>query len=361
MTLLLEPGDVRVRGGLSDAGTSLARAAERIAYVGTSVTAQREGYRPRLHTALVDHFGHAHDAVNAGIGGVGSPTCNFLMEDLALAHAPALCFIETATGDMNGFVEADDVTASVDGMLHKLHRRGCPACLLHLYRRGEANAWDHPIVRRYEAVADAYAVPSIHVGAAIERGIGNGRLVQDAYVRDVVHLTPSGAALTADLIVHGLRMLMDAAHPPSAPVPPAPVGESYRHTRIAWAPALAGSDPGCQTPRFRLTYAYLDLGESHLATFQSEDADIKGLLIVAGAGADRVGLSAAGDLAVLDLDPWRTDYQRLSSVILPRAIAARTMITLQPRPALRLIGLLLRHADAEGCAGPHRDILTVRS
>src|SRR6266516_2318846 len=92
--------DIEPRRGLGNAATMLSRRIGRIAYLGNSVTAQREGFRPLLHERLTAHFGQPHRLINAGLGGVGSLASLFTMEDLVLRFAPDLCFIECTTGDM---------------------------------------------------------------------------------------------------------------------------------------------------------------------------------------------------------------------------------------------------------------------
>jgi hypothetical protein len=67
--------------GLRDTAAQLAAGPVVIAYLGNSVTAQKDGYRPYLHKGLVKRFGHEHKAVNAGFGGVGSIGSVCTMDD----------------------------------------------------------------------------------------------------------------------------------------------------------------------------------------------------------------------------------------------------------------------------------------
>lgn len=80
------------RGLLGEMGATAAGAAPPIAYLGSSVTVQRrDGYRTRLHAALCERSGRPHRPVFAEVGGVGSISGLFLLDDLVLRHRPGLC------------------------------------------------------------------------------------------------------------------------------------------------------------------------------------------------------------------------------------------------------------------------------
>ncbi|MGK7892501.1 MAG: hypothetical protein AB4372_02315, partial [Xenococcus sp. (in: cyanobacteria)] len=53
----------------------------KIAYLGSSVTLQKEGYRSFLHQLLCDRSKKTHKQINASIGDTGSITAVFTMEE----------------------------------------------------------------------------------------------------------------------------------------------------------------------------------------------------------------------------------------------------------------------------------------
>ena len=93
--------------GLRNVAERLAAGPASIAYLGNSVTVQKDGYRPHLHAGLIRRFGRAHRQINAGFGAVGSLGSVCTMDDLVIRHRPALCFVECMTGDMGVGLHAD--------------------------------------------------------------------------------------------------------------------------------------------------------------------------------------------------------------------------------------------------------------
>jgi hypothetical protein len=197
------------RRGLADLRAALTSPDAAIAYLGMSVTAQRDGFRPQLHQRLEAAFGARHVAVNAGIGAVQSVACAFLMDDLVLPRAPQLCFVECTTGDFDGKSRHADIGPSVEWIVRKLHDHGCEVCILHLFRTDREMSWSDPVIAEYERVADHYGVSSISVGRRIACDLASGCATLDAWYRDVVHTTTAGAQRIADIVIEGLQVLTE--------------------------------------------------------------------------------------------------------------------------------------------------------
>ena len=122
-------------GGLLGAAERLAQRPATIAYLGNSITRQRDGYRPHLHGLLIERFGQPHRAINAGFGGVGSVASACTMDDMVVRHGPLLCFIETLTGDM-GVGMHPDTGPALEGMVRKLAAIGASGCFLQVSSPG---------------------------------------------------------------------------------------------------------------------------------------------------------------------------------------------------------------------------------
>src|SRR5436305_597593 len=103
---------VAVRGSTEAAWRALATRPGAIAYLGASVTQQRDGFRPRLHARLEESLA-APRMVNAGIGGVGSMAGLFYMDDFVLPRRPELCLVEFLTADIGGFTPTNMVADAV--------------------------------------------------------------------------------------------------------------------------------------------------------------------------------------------------------------------------------------------------------
>ena len=69
-----------------------------VAYLGNSVTAQKDGFRTLLHPLIEAECENRLRAVNAGFGGVGSLASVCFMDRLVVRHAPRLCFIACLSG-----------------------------------------------------------------------------------------------------------------------------------------------------------------------------------------------------------------------------------------------------------------------
>jgi lysophospholipase L1-like esterase len=304
-----------------------------IAYLGASVTAQRDGYRPRLHEAVCRETGHPHTSVAAGIGSVGSISGVFLMDDLVLRHRPDLCLIEFSITDMAGKTPPEAVEPAVEGIVLKLRDADCQACLVHLYRPGAPVDGDHPVLAAYERVAERHGVPVVDVAGALGERLRAGELGPDDVLRDFVHTTPGGSALVAEAVARGLREIADAAPEQRSTPAGAPHPDSFRHARVApVGPDMVADPARASVARFRLVSEYVEIavGNRFECVF---DGELVGLVVIVGPSSGIVRVSAGGD--VQDLLLWDEDchYDRLSTGVLPRRCPAGTPVTIEPTDA----------------------------
>ena len=181
-----------------------------IGYLGASVTAQRSGYVAPLHAELVRRTGQAHQAIVAAIGGLGSISGAFLMDDLLRDRTPDLCFVEFTTTDVEGYTPLHQVGPAVEGILRKLIRQGVQPVLLHLFRIDTEYGPGNPVISAYERVAEHYGVPSINLA---EQWMRDQAWSQGAYLRDSVHLSEAGAVVCAGQILDELLALPEGSGP----------------------------------------------------------------------------------------------------------------------------------------------------
>jgi hypothetical protein len=321
---------VRPRDGLAVLDR-LSRGPAAIAYLGLSVTAQRDGFRPRLHAAIEHMTGHAHRAINAGVGGVGSVSMAFLMDQLVIAHRPSLCFIECTTGDIDGRTPVEDAPRAIEGILRKLAAVDCAACILHLYQRQQSRRVPHPILAGYERVADHYGVPSIDVGHRIEEDIAEGCADADVLFRDVVHTTPDGADVVARLVIDALTFIRTQARRADGRLLEqgrCTDGVFDRGRGVDVRPEDCDSTPA--TGRFRLTCPFIDVDASNAIRFDRDDLALAGFSFLAGPTTGVVRVStASGDTDYQTWDRWCV-YDRLSTVVFAAAIPEGTPVTIRP-------------------------------
>jgi lysophospholipase L1-like esterase len=292
---------IRVRGGLPGLRARAAKAARgsalgaRVVYVGGSVTAQRDGWRPQFHSwlerALPAPLGH--DAVNAALGNAGSKLLTFMLHDWVLPRnerPPDLVILETAINDGDALLESGDATGirrALEGIVRGV-KQAAPSCELLLVishlrtdlpqtRRSGTLAWvngdapDAPEVYRervpsiHEQVAEHYGIPTVNVSTAL-RALSPQAL--DALFRDDCHTTPAGGAAVASIVAACVaKCLHLAATTPAAAAPPRALPPPPAMDPLHWAGGRAHA-----VTRADLQLA-TDAGGAPLHSVQTWDVD----------------------------------------------------------------------------------------
>jgi hypothetical protein len=326
--------------GLRDAADQLAVGPVTIAYLGNSVTAQKDSYRPYLHAGLVKRFGHNHRAVNAGFGGIGSIGSVCTADDLVVRHKPALCFIECMTGDMGVGLHADTGPA-LEGIVRKLAAIDCAACFLNLPRRDEDFSRNNPIVRLYADVAEHYGTPSINLGSDLK---SEG----PAFFIDAVHTTAFGGRRTADLILERLENIFAASNSPQ----PSTNLFARDYAGASVTPAsveMLRNQSACLHGRWRIAYPYIDIAPDNAIHFHSTTSELLGLLLVVGPHS---GVTIINGVRHQLHDRW-SHFDRMHAYIFDKPFLAGTSVAISPIDEihdaapkhLKIIGFLVRPAE----------------
>ena len=198
--------NINVRNGLGGTIRQLEQKVCKIAYLGASVTAQKQGYRPNLHQWFQEYFKLPHVEINGAIGGVISGAAVFLMDDTVLQYQPDLCIIEYSTVDMAW--NSPEIGSAIEAMVRKLQAIDCPICFLYLYRTGQKFDVFNPVISWYEEVAEYYQIPSINVGRYIEALLEKQEFQFDDLFRDFVHNTPEGGKFVAEYVAETLLQVL---------------------------------------------------------------------------------------------------------------------------------------------------------
>ena len=135
----------------------------KIAYLGGSVTVQKNGYRPLLHHLICQITQQDHHAINAGIGGVGSIAHAFLLNDFVIKHQPDLCFIECAIVDGEGMTPRGQIQPSIESICLQLLQQQIPACFLQLFKSKHAIYYEEILAHEYRPIIHRYQVPEINL------------------------------------------------------------------------------------------------------------------------------------------------------------------------------------------------------
>lgn len=170
------------RNGLPNFFGKLARGeAVKIAYLGGSITAQN-GWRVQSRSWLQSQFPAARiNEINAAIGGTGSDLGVFRVETDALNARPDLLFVEFAVND--DAARQDRIIKAMEGIVRKTWRAlpQTDICFVYTVTAKDTPALAAGKMKRsesaMEAVADHYAIPSVHLGVEVARLERTGKLV----------------------------------------------------------------------------------------------------------------------------------------------------------------------------------------
>ncbi len=182
---LVNAVELRARGGLPNLFAKLAKGGEvRVGYIGGSITAQ-PGWRPKVTALLAKQYPNAKIVeINASIGGTGSDLGVFRFGQDVLAHRPDMVFVEFAVND-GGYPPAQ-IHRCMEGMVRQAWAQDPAIDICFVYTLVEgfvptlAQGKFPRAASAMEAVADHYAIPTIHMGLEITRLATEGKMVMKA-------------------------------------------------------------------------------------------------------------------------------------------------------------------------------------
>jgi len=174
--------ECRPRGGLPNFFAKAKAGGDvRVAYLGGSITAA-PGWRVFSLDRLKKDFPTAtFSEINAAIGGTGSDLGAFRVGHDVIAHKPDLVFVEFAVND--GGAAPEQILATMEGIVRQILRANAATDICFVYTLSEPMLPDLAkgvfprAASTMEAVADHYAIPSVHFGVEVNRRIADGTLV----------------------------------------------------------------------------------------------------------------------------------------------------------------------------------------
>ena len=174
--------ECRERGGLPNVFAKWKAGKEvRVGYFGGSITEQN-GWRPKT----LDWFKTQYPAssvveINAAIGGTGSDLGVYRVRQDVLDHKPDLLFVEFAVND--GGAPTDRILKAMEGIVRQTWQAdpSTDICFVYTLTEGmlgdlEGGKFPHA-ASAMEAVADHYAIPSIHMGLEVAHLHQAGKLL----------------------------------------------------------------------------------------------------------------------------------------------------------------------------------------
>lgn len=302
---------VTERLGLGGIGAALRERSCRIAFLGASVSAQKNGYASELVRRLSEQTGHDHALVQASIGGLGCLSGVFLMDGLLAARRPDLCFVEFSTADRAGYTPLDRIGAAAEGILRKLIAQSVQPVILHLYRRESATF--PSVAAEWERVAEHYGVPTIDLESSWSAAAPTDL---DPCLRDAVHVTETGAErLGRDVS----KAVLGLSPGPGALWPSWKMhADAYDRTCIVPATReMLDNSANARARMFRFNYPYIEVGPGHAFRYANA-AGIVGLLLIVGPAAGTIRIEDERGARRLQAFDEYCHYDRLQTLLVLR-------------------------------------------
>jgi len=224
----------QVRGGLPNFSAQAARGGDvRVAYLGGSITAA-DGWRV-LTTAFLRETLSSGSVIEifAAVPGTGSDLGACRLDRDVLRHEPDLIFVEFAVNDT---FASERIGQTIEGIVRQTWRARPATDICFIYTLSAAGLPDlragrfPASVQAMECVAEAYGIPSIHLGVDVVRRLSAGTLVFQApadatdlegndssgrlvFTPDDVHPTPAGHRIYFATIARAWPQLMAVSSP----------------------------------------------------------------------------------------------------------------------------------------------------
>ena len=269
------------REGFQSFNSDLQIRACKIAFLGNSVTAQKEGYAHQLASQINDYFPPTHEFIFAGIGGIGSLASCFLIEDFILRNQPDLCFVECTVADIGYATPPQYLKSAIEGIIQKLSSLPSKICFLHLYSNHTSPERADEVISAYEEVIEYYKIPSINVREKINSDILNKAFKVTEILYDGVHTTNQGALIYSDLIMKALISILNFGTNDS--YKPKNILESnFRYTQIVLPTSLINdTSEHLIKARFRGLIKYIQMDNAYTFDTSLDDGMIIGFFIIA--------------------------------------------------------------------------------
>ena len=298
-----------------------------IAYLGNSITAQKNSYCEILHAYLSAQYHEVGPAIKAAIGGVGSLACNFMSDQLVIARKPNICFIECSAADMGGATPTHFIEEAIEGLIKKLLDNNIFVIFLHLFR--STSIYDSCLIlNKYQKIINKYQIPSINVFNYINSTYSDN---SDKIVKDGIHTTPHGSLVYAKYIIHKIIPLLSSTMlvTQSKPLSLHPFIKTEISLPSKFLPQSFGAD---RHKLFRLTMPYVETRLEEKIIHSSKDRHMIGFLFVADADCGVVDVTNLNTREVYSIqlaDRW-CHTPRIQAAYFALPIGPLTTITLAP-------------------------------
>lgn len=311
------------RGGLRSLNSDLATRPCKIAFLGNSVTAQKEGYAHLAADQLNTLFKPDHEFIYAGLGGIGSLASCFLMDDFVLRHNPDLCFVECTVADIGHATPNHYLEQAIKGIIHKLIASDTHICFLHLFNTHTSSERIVEVIEIYEEIIDHYDISSINIASKINSLINSNQLSSEDILYDGVHTTEQGAEIYSESICSAFTSILEDESLKSSTINRVKnaFDYSFTHTQIVLPESLINeTSSNLKKSRFRGVIKYVQMDREYTLHTKMETGIIVGFLIIADESSGVLKITSEGtSVFVQTYDQW-CHKERIQAVILDQPV-----------------------------------------
>jgi len=311
------------RGGLRSLNSDLAARPCKIAFLGNSVTAQKEGYAHLAADQLNTLFKPDHEFIFAGLGGIGSLASCFLMDDFVLRHNPDLCFVECTVADIGYATPKHYLEQAIKGIIHKLIASDTQFCFLHLFNTHTPSERIAEVIEIYEEIIDHYDISSINIASKINSLIDSNQLSAEDILYDGVHTTEQGAEVYSKTICSAFTSILedDSLKSGSFNLKINDLDDSFTHTQIVLPDSLVNETSNhVKKARFRGLIKYIQMDQEYILHTRLDTGLIVGFLIVADESSGVLNVTWKGTSTYIQTyDKW-CHKERIQAVILDNPV-----------------------------------------
>lgn len=284
-----------------------------VAYLGNSITAQKNSFRSILQELLATEYGVQEKEINAGIGGVGSLACAFLMDDFVLERKPSVCFLDCCAADRGGVTPEKYIDRSVEGMVWNLINRDITVFLLNLYRSDTNDIFSNRIVSIYKRIASKYNLQFIDIDIEFRERILKGEITEEDVVYDGIHTHEKGAKWTAEFIFNELNSDQNSLKKKQ---------EEYSQNAFVYTQLILPNKnwfSGANSfiwGRFRLALKYAQLNINQTVLLPKQEGILVGLFVIADESSGVVAIEKGQEIEYIQVyDQW-CDKERIQLIVL---------------------------------------------
>lgn len=298
-----------------------------ILYLGASVTAQKEGYRPKLHHLICEHTGKKVPMHVDSLGGIGSMfgLASYRRNKHLFANDIGLIIFEYSTGDLNiGITPLKELSRILRAFFSELKCLCDNIVVLHNFRADFPNETDERVRPIYNKIADEYGIPVVSANSLVDRAIENSPNWLDEHYRDHVHPTSKGAELLAKWI---LDELIKNNNDTGRALPPPKVELAEFGYFDLNKDGNLHADGVKVYEATGTSYAYIEIHENQVLDLVIS-GEIWGLVMVIGPESCKLSTEIAGEKKSVNAFDRNCDYDRVHCFPFRASLPAPETLTL---------------------------------